>query len=70
MSVLKQIDQVSLEIPERRPASGGNHAKVENGRAHIRVGAEGLSWDEARRLRDWLTRAIDDEPGSVEPDFT
>ena len=70
MTVLKQIEQVSLETPEKRPVSGGNHAKVESGRAHIRVGAEGLSWDEARRLRDWLTRAIDDEPSSFEPEFT
>lgn len=69
MPALKSIEEISLETPEKRPASGGNSAKVETGRAHIRVGVDGLSWDEARRLRDWLTRAIDDEPGSLEPDY-
>jgi hypothetical protein len=68
MSTLKFIEAVSLETPPRLPASGGNFAMVKDDRVHISVFGEGLTWEQAQTLRNWLTRAVDDEPGSFEPD--
>jgi hypothetical protein len=66
---LTPMQPISLETPPRTPVSGGNHAKVENGRVQITVYSTGLTWDEARRLRDWLTGAIDeDKQGPYETD--
>jgi hypothetical protein len=72
MPELKPIPPISLETPQRTqlPVSGGNHARIENGRLHIRVGADGLSWDEAQRLYGWLKAALGEEPDGLEPEFT
>lgn len=62
---------ISLETPQRTqlPVSGGNHARVENRRVHLRVvGADGLSWDETQRLYGWLRAALGEEPDSLEPE--
>jgi len=44
MPELKPIPPISLGAPQRTqlPVSGGNHAKIESGRVHLRVGADGL----------------------------